>query len=97
MKLKINNIEVTAFNYNNGVDGFMAKENGREINLTVNLLDNKTYHKGILLKMWGDAEQINHKLLEILKRIGWERTDVVSIGYNKAIFIIKTETNEKSK
>ena len=82
---------IKTFTYNTGNDGMMAiTDKGREFNLTVNDLATDQYQHGMLLKFFGEAEQVNHVLLKDMIEKGiWKKVKIVSIGVNYAIYIEK--------
>jgi hypothetical protein len=51
--------EIIPFKYENRRQGFLAKKDGVEFNITLNLMDTKLDDGEIVLKLWGDAETVN--------------------------------------
>ena len=87
---------IKTFIYNTGNDGMMAiTDSGREFNLTVNDLATDQYQHGMLLKFWGDAEQINRNLLKDMVEKGiWKKEKVVHVGINNAVFVTIINKNK---
>ena len=78
-EFKFGGYTIIPFEYSRGNRGYLARKYGREINLTVNIMDSSNHVNHVLLKMWGDAEQINH---QFIKR--FHKLKSVTVGVNRA-------------
>ena len=74
--------EVKPFKYENRRQGFLAKRNGIEFNLTLNLMDSTMDRSNIVLKLYGDAETVNQTFRTEFKLI----TSIL-VGVNHAIVV----------
>jgi hypothetical protein len=74
--------EITPFKYENRRQGFLAKRDGIEFNLTLNLMDTNMDPGQIVLKLYGDAETVNQQI-----RTKFKLVQQILVGRNYAIVV----------